>query len=292
MGEVAQAAHQGPLEALQPHLQGLGIGGQGRRIPGGHKPARGGALQQAFQQGFGLELPILGRGLSESALSGSGLNGRGDQTLPALQVDGQLRIQTDRSRRIAAQWVRDVVLRSGPSIHHPLLSGGFVIGIRRPFAELIAGLAQLGQQLPLPTLLLLQPFPADLAGELHQLLHREHAAAALHQLTDAGMQASPLLWGKPAVTLGIEAGCQMKTGLLNCIQQAVAQHLEIEGKIAVEHRIAALQLGVEGAELMAHCLNGIHQGQGRIRPGVRRHRPWRPPPRRSPSSPPQYPRPD
>jgi hypothetical protein len=30
VGEVAQAPHQGPLKALQPLLQHLGIGGQGR----------------------------------------------------------------------------------------------------------------------------------------------------------------------------------------------------------------------------------------------------------------------
>jgi hypothetical protein len=257
VGEVAQAAHQGPFETLKPNLQGLGIGGQGRRIPGGHQSPWGGVLQQRIQQRFSLRAKQTCQGIEGISISVrisnisvsisraavqlgllprlEGLHGQGDQSLPTLDVNRQSGIETDRSRRLAAT----------------------IPGIGRSIGELIAGLAQLGQPLPLPPLLLLPPFLSDLAGELHQLLHREHAAAAVHQLAEPPMQVSPLFRGQLAVTLGVIAGGQMKAGLLNGVQQALSKHLEVERKIAVERGIAALQLRLEGAELLAHGLDEI-----------------------------------
>jgi hypothetical protein len=91
---------------------------------------------------------------------------------------------------------------------------------------------------PPPTLL----FASHLGRQVRHLLHGEQAAGTLHQADDAAVERLPLPRRQLAVTLGNHLGGQMKTGLLNTVQQAVTEHLEVEGQMPVQLGVGVHQL--------------------------------------------------
>ena len=95
---------------------------------------------------------------------------------------------------------------------------------------------------PLPLLAALQ-----LGGQAHQLLDREQAVAALHQGLEPLLQFQAAAGADGAEALRIGLGGQMETGLLHGVQQALAEHLQIKGQLAVKlggerHNQLTLQL--------------------------------------------------
>jgi hypothetical protein len=118
--------------------------------------------------------------------------------------------------------------------------------LTRPIA--VAVLPRQGQQQallvppPLPLLAALQ-----LASKAHQLLDREQAVAALHQGLEPLLQFQAAAGADGAEALRIGLGGQMETGLLHGVQQALAEHLQIKGQLAVKlggerHNQLTLQL--------------------------------------------------
>ena len=95
-----------------------------------------------------------------------------------------------------------------------------------------------------------------LGRQAHQLLHREQGIAALHQGLKAALERLAALRWQLAVALGSHLGGQMKTGLLHRVQQAFAEHLQVQGQIAVELRGELLLLRQQQVELALGLLQG------------------------------------
>jgi hypothetical protein len=82
---------------------------------------------------------------------------------------------------------------------------------------------------PLPLLAALQ-----LGGQPHQLLDREQTITALHQGLEPLLQLQAAAGTDGAEALWIGLGGQMETGLLHRVQQALAEHLQIKGQLAIK----------------------------------------------------------
>ena len=162
----------------------------------------------------------------------------------------------------------------------------------RPFPSLVTVLLRRqGQQQallvppPLPLLATLQ-----LGRQAHQLLNREQAVATLHQGLEPLLQFQATAGANGAEALRVGLGGQMETGLLHGVQQALAEHLQIKGQLAVElrserHDQLTLQL-----QLALGLRQGAAVGMQRGR-RLRRRWSWRRLQRQSRFAPPQCPHP-
>ena len=229
VGEVAQAARQGQLHAVHPAQHPLRILGKPPRLP----------------EGILLER-ILGRlvGILTAVV-----------VLPVvlLVVLFVVRIVL---RSCVGVWRGGLRTAQGPPEEGSAGQGRGEGDLHRPRWQ---GLRFPAPGLPLPGEFLQQllPFmtvaplalPGDLGRQDHQLLHREQAAAATHQVLDLAVQEPAAVNGELAVALGVDLGGEMEAGLADLLGQHLAQHLEVQGNVAVELRVRLAQPLCQGLEL-------------------------------------------
>ena len=72
------------------------------------------------------------------------------------------------------------------------------------------------------------------------------------------MQHPALIAIQIAVTIRMHLGRNMKTSLLNTVQQAVSEHLEIESQVAIELGVGGPQLGFQILKLLMGSLQWGH----------------------------------
>jgi hypothetical protein len=110
-----------------------------------------------------------------------------------------------------------------------------IVTVDLPRVIVVAIVRRQGQQQallvppPLPLLAALQ-----LGRQTHQLFNREQAVAALHQGLEPLLQLQATAGTDGAEAFWVGLGGQMETGLLHGVQQALAEHLQIKGQLAVE----------------------------------------------------------
>jgi len=114
---------------------------------------------------------------------------------------------------------------------------------RRPeqaLHELLASLALL------LALVLIEP-----SGQSHQLLDGQQAAAVGDPLAQLPVQATAPVGRQPQVAPEMHLGGQVEAGLLDTLRQHGAEHLQVEGDVAVEIRVARGHAGPEFLQAMA-----------------------------------------